>query len=77
LKYDEEKDWWSVEKVERREALEEELRRMGEPCGLDELLDLMLHLLNCDGGMITAERIACHEGALDVLLRAAGLEELT
>jgi hypothetical protein len=76
LHYDEEKELWSIGGVENKEALEEELREIGEPCELDELLDLLLHLLNCDAGMAVAERIAQHEDALDILLRAAGLEEL-
>jgi hypothetical protein len=76
MKYDELKDWWSIERIENEEALKEELRRIGEPCELDYLLGLFLDALNCTCGLIRAEQIHLHEKALDVLFRAAGLEEL-
>jgi hypothetical protein len=76
ISYDESKDWWSIERVEGEEALKEELRKIGEPCDLDYLLGLFLDALNGTCGLIRAEQIHLHEKALDVLFRAAGLEEL-
>jgi hypothetical protein len=76
VSYDESKDWWSIERIENEEALKEELRKIGEPCELEYLLSLFLDALNGTCGLIRAEQIHQHEKALDVLFRAAGLEEL-
>jgi hypothetical protein len=76
MNYDDERDWWSIERIENEGALKEELRRIGEPCELNYLLGLFLDALNGTAGLIRAEQIHLHEKALDVLYRAAGLEEL-